>query len=69
MTSGDQLVLNVGTVAHEGQHAGAEYLKTVVSAVPLPHTRCAFLPGANDAFVHGDVVVQARHNLTGVQGQ
>lgn len=57
MPPGDQFVLHVGAVAHEREHPGTEDLQAVVSTVSLSNAGRAFMPRADDPFVHGDVVV------------
>lgn len=37
--------------------------------MPLPDTGCALVSGADNPFVHGDIIVQAGHDLAGVQRQ
>lgn len=64
-----ELMLHVSAVAHKSEHASAEYLQTVMCTVPLAYARCTLLACTDNAFVHGDIVVQAGHYLTRIQGE
>lgn len=68
VTGADDLVLHVRAVAHDGEDARAEDLQAVVRTVAPPHAGRAALSRPDDALVHGDAVVQHRHNLARVHG-
>lgn len=66
VTGADDFVLHVHRMAHHSQYSGAEDLQAVVRAVAPPHPRRALLARADNPLVHGDAVMQHRHNLPGV---
>ena len=56
-------------MTHESKYTRTEDLHAVVSTMPLSDAGSALVPGAGYPFVHGDVVVETRHDLARVQRQ
>ena len=63
-----ELVTHAGAVTHDHQDARTEDLEAVVRARAYAHAWRALLARADDALVHGDVVVEDGEDVAGVAG-